>query len=236
MRVTLLALVLIAGLVIIGCDVENVEGGEVRTEEVSFNPEKVDAAAIELQLGAGELNVKGGGSKLAEGQLDYNLASWKPIIHQTTAGRFARLRIEQPESHQVPHQVKYIWNLQLSKTVPISFSVKCGAGQANLQIGDVRLRSVGVEIGAGQVDLDLRGGNPKDDFDVTVHGGVGQATVYLPAGIGIRAEAHGGIGSINVSGLSKRGGYWENDEYGRTKANLHLTVNGGIGEIRIIGS
>jgi N-terminal domain of toast_rack, DUF2154 len=235
MRVTLFALLLLAGLATIACDVENGEAGLDRTQSVSFNPQGIDAATVELHLGAGELNIRGGGSQLADGQLDYNLSSWKPIIHQNTAGHFARLRIEQPDTHEMPRQLKYTWNLQLSNTIPISLSVRCGAGQANLKLGDVRLRNLAIEIGAGQIDLDLRG-TPKEDFDVTVNGGVGQATVYLPAGVGIRAEAHGGLGSINVSGLEKRGSYYENDEYGRAKANIRLKVNGGIGEIRIIGS
>jgi hypothetical protein len=235
MRVSLFALVLLAGLTTIACDMENVEGGIDQTQPVNFNPQGIDAATVELQLGAGELNVRGGGSQLADGQLDYNLSSWKPVIHQTTAGHFARLRIEQPETHQMPRQLKYTWNLQLSDTIPISLSVHCGAGQANLKLGNVRLRNLGVEIGAGEIDLDLRG-TPKEDFDVNVQGGVGQATVYLPTGVGIRAEAHGGLGSINVSGLEKHGSYWENEEYGHSKANVRLKVNGGIGEIRIIGS
>ena len=235
MRGSLFALLLLVGLATIACDIETVEGGATQTQAVSFNPQGIDAATVELQLGAGELNIRGGGSQLADGQLDYNISSWKPIIHQTTAGHFARLRIEQPESHGMPHNVKYTWNLQLSNTIPISLGVKCGAGQANLKLGDVRLRDLGVEIGAGQIDLDLRG-TPKEDFDVSVQGGVGQATIYLPAGVGVRAEAHGGIGSINVSGLEKRGDYYENAEYGRAKVSVRLKVHGGIGEIRIIGS
>jgi N-terminal domain of toast_rack, DUF2154 len=235
MRVSLFALLLPVALITIACDIETVEGGPTQTQPVSFNPQGIDAATVELHMGAGELNIRGGGSQLADGQLEYNISAWKPTIHQTTAGHFARLRIEQPESHGMPHNLKYTWNLQLSNSIPISLAVKCGAGQANLKLGDVRLRDLGVEIGAGQIDLDLRGA-PKEDFEVNVQGGVGQATIYLPAGVGIRAEAHGGIGSIDVSGLEKRGDYYENDEYGRAKVSLRLKVHGGIGEIRIIGS
>jgi hypothetical protein len=89
-------------------------------------------------------------------------------------------------------------------------------------------------MGAGQVDLDLRG-HPARDYEVNISGGVGQATVRLPQEVGIRADAHGGIGSINVSGLRKVGDHYENDLYDKTKVNLRLSVAGGIGEIRIIG-
>ena len=202
MRVSLFGLVLLAGLATIACDLENVEGGVDQTEPVSFNPQGIDAATVELHLGAGELNVRGGSSQLAEGQLNYDLSALKPIIHQTTAGHFARLRIEEPETHQMSRKVKYTWNLQLSNTIPISLSVKCGAGQANLKLGDVRLRDLAVEIGAGQIDLDLRG-TPKEDFDVSVQGGVGQATVYLPAGVAIQVD--GGVSLDNAAVLVAAG-------------------------------
>jgi predicted membrane protein len=103
-----------------------------------------------------------------------------------------------------------------------------------MDLGDLSLRSVTVHMGAGQVDLDLEG-HPSRDYDVNISGGVGQATVRLPHDVGIRAEAHGGIGSINVTGLEKKGGAWENDLYDNAKVNVRLKVEGGIGEIRIIG-
>jgi hypothetical protein len=42
-------------------------------------------------------------------------------------------------------------------------------------------------------------GEPKRDYNVQVHGGVGQATVYLPRDAAISATAvKGGIGEIRL--------------------------------------
>jgi hypothetical protein len=64
---------------------------------------------------------------------------------------------------------------------------------------------------------------------------VGKAIVKLPTGVGIHAEAHGGLGSINVTGLEKHGNSYENDLYDKAKVNVDIKVEGGIGEIRLIG-
>lgn len=88
-------------------------------------------------------------------------------------------------------------------------------------------------MGAGQVELDLRG-QPKRDYDVNVSGGVGQATIHLPQGVGVRADAHGGIGSIDVTGLTKQGDHYENDLYDKAGVNIRLKVEGGVGQINII--
>jgi hypothetical protein len=70
-------------------------------------------------------------------------------------------------------------------------------------------------------------------MNVRIHGGVGEARIWLPAGVGIRADAQGGIGSVNVSGLTKRGSTWENDLYQRSPVTVNVEVRGGIGAISI---
>jgi len=70
---------------------------------------------------------------------------------------------------------------------------------------------------------------------VRIHGGVGEATVHLPAGVAIDAEAQGGIGEIEVRGLRKEGSRWLSDGTGDAKVKVHVEVEGGIGRIALIG-
>jgi hypothetical protein len=71
---------------------------------------------------------------------------------------------------------------------------------------------------------------------VNVHGGVGEATIYLPEGVGIEAHVKGGIGDIHAPGLEKREGRYVNDSYGRAKTTVRLDIEGGIGQINLIGN
>jgi predicted membrane protein len=128
----------------------------------------------------------------------------------------------------------YRWDLQLSDKAVIDLEVNCGAGKARLDLGNLDLDSVKVNMGAGEVDVDLRG-KPARDYDVHISGGVGKATVWLPRNVGIRADAHGGIGSIDVVGLEKNGDHYENSLYDHSAVNVHVSVDGGIGQIRLIG-
>jgi hypothetical protein len=105
-----------------------------------------------------------------------------------------------------------------------------GAGQGNLHLRDVPLTGMVLNIGAGQVDVDLTG-DRKTDLNVDIEGGVGQATVRLPKNVGVVAHASGGIGSIDVRGLKHDGDTYTNDVLGRTPATIHLKVEGGIGQI-----
>jgi predicted membrane protein len=95
------------------------------------------------------------------------------------------------------------------------------------------LRSVEVNMGAGQLDVDLRGA-PKRSYNVRINGGVGEATVYVPRSVAVEATATGGIGEVSVSGLEKRGGYWFNPAHEHDPVTVRVDVKGGVGQIRLV--
>lgn len=216
------------------CEFDHPAAGPLQTQPVSIDLGKADHANVELNMGAGEMKLRGGAEKLLEGRFEYNVPEWKPIVQSSIGGPHATVTIKEPEHVQTRGNRRYLWDLELNDKVLLDLALNCGAGQARLDLGDLDLRSVQVHMGAGQVDLDLRG-KPSRDYDVSIQGGVGQATIHLPDNIGIWAEAHGGLGSISVSGLDKRGDHYENSLYGTSKVNVRVKVEGGIGEIRIIG-
>lgn len=89
-------------------------------------------------------------------------------------------------------------------------------------------------MGVGELRVDLRG-TPKNSYDVSIHGGVGEVTVYLPEGVGVVADAKGGIGGISARGLQKRDGQYVNDAYGHAKTTVRLDIRGGVGSINLVG-
>jgi N-terminal domain of toast_rack, DUF2154 len=203
-------------------------------EPVSIDLGNNERANVHLDIGAGELILRGGADKLLRGRFEYNIRAWKPEVVYSSSGGNADLTVRQPKGTGGFGQTRNLWDLELSDKVLLDFELNVGAGHTRLEMGDMDLQHVAINMGAGQVDLDLRG-KPARDYDVDLSGGVGQATVRVPESVGVRADAHGGIGSINVSGLEKRGDHYENSLYGNSKVNVHLKVQGGIGEIRIIG-
>jgi hypothetical protein len=211
-----------------------IQTGPLRTDPISVPLGAVEHANVELDLAAGELVLHGNAQALIDGTFEYNVAEWKPLVKTSVAGSHATVTIKEPEGAHPHGNTHYTWDLSLNDKVVLDLTTNCGAGHAKLQLGDLNLRTVEVHMGAGQVDLDLQG-TPSRDYDVNIAGGVGQAIVHLPHGVGVRAEAHGGLGSIDVSGLEKKGQYYENSLYDNSKVNVRLKVEGGIGEIQIIG-
>lgn len=180
-------------LLAIACDYSRVEVGPMHDEAVSVDLGKIERANVQLDLGAGELVLRGGADKLLQGKFEYNVAAWKPQTSYSTTGSTANLIIRQPHGPGGFGHTRNLWDLALSDKVLLDFTLNCGAGEGRLDIGSLDLERVKVTIGAGQIDLDLRG-TPAHDYDVDVSGGVGQATIRLPQNVGLRADAHNGIG------------------------------------------
>ncbi len=188
---------------------------------------------VELEIGAGELRVEGGAKELMEADFVYNVASWKPQIHFEKSGFRSTLHVKQGGRTASFGKTKNEWRLRLNDTIPIDFSLHCGAGENRLNLGQLDLRGVEVHIGAGRVELDLRGKPPQHDYSVEVHGGVGEAVLRLPPEAGIEARASGGIGEIEVQGLEKHGDHWRNAAANKGRATIRVEVHGGIGRISI---
>jgi hypothetical protein len=110
--------------------------------------------------------------------------------------------------------------------------VKQGAGRVNLTLAGLSLTRVDFDLGAGEVNVDLTG-DWKSDLTANLNGGVGKATIRLPRDVGVRATAHGGIGSINAHDLKKDGDAYVNDAYGKSPVTLRVNVEGGVGEINL---
>ena len=53
----------------------------------------------------------------------------------------------------------------------------------------------------------------------------------LTRGVGVIADARGGIGEINTHGMRKRGSHYVNDLYDHAKIIVHVDVRGGIGSV-----
>ena len=228
--------VLLAGVVFLaGCEIE--APGPVRHESQSIDRDDSERVRVDLEMGAGNLRVRSGaGKQLLRADFSYNVPSWKPEIRYTSAGGHGDLSIRQPSSGSTRFgNTRYEWDLDLSREVPLDVRVHFGAGESRLDLGDMLLRDVEIEMGVGKLDLDLRG-NPQRSYEVRVRGGVGEATVLLPSGVGISADVEGGIGEIHAPGFRREGKRYFNDAYPNAKTTIHLDVQGGVGEIRLIQS
>jgi hypothetical protein len=217
------------------CVVVNDSPSTPEHESRSIELKGAQSVQVNVEIGAGELKMRGGATPLMDADFRYNRAEWKPEMKYDVSGGRGTLTVSQhgTHTHTLGSNNKNDWELRLNEDVPMDVSVKMGAGESILDLGNVALRSLNVEMGVGELKLNLTG-HPRNNVDVQINGGVGEATVRLPSRARLEVEAHGGIGSITTSGLTKRDDLWVNEPAGEAVATMHVNVNGGIGGIHLI--
>src|SRR5206468_3887834 len=90
------AALLFAGVVLTtaSCDYDRAETGPTREVPVSIDKGNVDHANIELDMGAGELAINGGASKLVDGKFEFNAPSGEPRVRSSITATHATITSE----------------------------------------------------------------------------------------------------------------------------------------------
>ena len=210
-----------------------VVGGKLRTESETVELDGAESVSVEINMGAGKLNISGGADELLNANFLYRVRAWKPKINYNVSDNKGVLIIEQPGVVRIPVQgYRYEWDLRFNDDVPMDLSVILGAGENNLKLGSLNLTSLDIEIGVGELKVDLTG-EWKNDLDANIEGGVGRMTLMLPSNVGVRVDVDRGLGTINAVGLKKDGDFYVNDAYEISLVTLNIELDVGIGEINL---
>jgi hypothetical protein len=203
--------------------------GPVVNEHHAVERGAATAAKVDIDMTAGDLEVKSGAAKLFEGEFAFNVPALKPDIQYAVNGTTGTLKVSQGSTSG---NYENNWRLSLDEKTPVDLQITLGAGDAKLALGRLNLQSLTVRLGAGDLEVDLRG-TPTRSYSVSVQAGAGDTTVILPASVGISASTSGLIGDSNIDGLEKRDGRWINPRAGGSPVTVDLQVQHAIGDLRI---
>jgi hypothetical protein len=210
----------------VACDEERA----VRTESQTVPVGEARSARVSLRMGAGEVRLEGGAANLMEAEFRYNRDSLRPRVDYRVFGARGELEVRPGRRTAFFGNIRNEWDLRLGGGIPLELTLKLGAGQAVLDCGRLDLERLTVDMGVGEMNLDLRGPRSKS-FDVSIEGGIGEATVRLPGDVGVRVRVDGGLGSVNARGLVKKDGTYVNDAYGKSAVTIDLRIKAGIGSV-----
>ncbi len=228
----LIVLVLIAALLLSSCGTA-ARVGALQTESKSVELGDAKSVRVEINMGAGDLQLTGGAEKLMEADFNYNVAKIKPVVKYTDG----TLVVRQPETNGMPAlpgitDFRNEWGLRLYDGVPMDLSVDVGAGTSTLQLAGLSLTGLDVTLGAGIHTVDLSG-NWARNLDVTINAGAAFLTVRLPKDVGVRVKVESGPHTIDATGLTKDGEVYTNTAYGVSDVTLQIDLQAGIGTITL---
>jgi hypothetical protein len=228
----LITLILFAALLLTSCG-SQARIGALQTESQSVELGDAKSVRVEINMGAGNLDVTGGAEKLLEADFTYNVAKLKPEVKYTDG----TLIVQQPKVSGLPAlqgitDYRNEWHLRFSNGVPMDLRVDLGAGISDLQLAGLSLTRLDVTLGAGDYTVDLSDDWTRD-LDVSIDTGAADVSVRLPKNIGVRVEVDHGPAVIEAAGLTHDGNVYTNDAYGVSNVTLHINISAGIGRINL---
>jgi hypothetical protein len=208
--------------------------GEMQTQSESVELDDAQSVDVDVNIGAGELFISGGASKLMEAEFTYNVAELKPEVSY----RDGELSVHNPDAATDVSSLwkigeyKYNWQLQLNDQVPMTLKVNLGAGTADLSLGSLSLTRLELDAGVGEVKIDLTG-DWQDDLQADISGGLGELTITLPSSTCVRVSAEGGVGEVEAPGFSRDGSLYVNGACDGSGATLNIDISAGVGQIKL---
>ncbi|WP_251860187.1 toast rack family protein [Clostridium sp. Marseille-Q2269] len=163
----------------------------------------------------------------------YSKKEWKPEVKYEVKDKQGNISISQHLSKSDKDNTRNEWNINLNDKIPMYIKLGLGAGDFKANLSNVNLKELYVHMGVGRVNLDISGAY-KNNIKVNIQGGVGEATVYLPKSIGSRIKVQKGVGAVNVNGfIQEEGDIYKNSQYGKTKNNIEVNIETGVGSIKV---
>ncbi|MCL6574472.1 MAG: toast rack family protein [Bacillus sp. (in: Bacteria)] len=204
--------------------------GTMETSKISIEKDKAKELELELSIAAGEMIVTNGADEWVEGTIEYNIDKFMPdVSYQLKDGKGIGV-IEQAKKVNTTGKIKNKWELNLNKTIPIDLIVNSGASQTKLDLKGLKLRSLEVDAGVGDITIDL-GGKWKNSFDASFELGIGKSTIILPRDVGVKIDSSKGIGKLEMGDfISKGDGIYVNEAYENADIIINLKTELGIGE------
>lgn len=214
------------------CGVPGVDSGPVLTANEGIDAGKAGKVSAEIRMGGGELRLDGGAARLMEGSFKFSDRPGRPMVRYTEAGGHGRLTLESPKTDGTFSKTVNEWTVKLGSSLPLELNITLGGGKADLDVSRLSLESMQVNMGAGELQLNLAG-HYKKDVSVQVKGGAGEMRIRLPGDMGAVVDAQVGIGGLNAHGLQQRDGKYYNAAYAEGKPAIHLEVQGAVGDITL---
>jgi len=228
MRLRTMALIALTGLTATACSI-GTPAGPVAKEHHAIERGDATRARVEVDMTAGDLFVTSGAAQLFEGDFEFNVPALKPAIAYGMEGTTGVLKLSQGSASG---SYENRWRLNLDEATPVELHINLGAGDSQLTLGRLKLESVAVRLGAGDLTLDLRG-MPAGSYPVSVNAGAGDTTIHLPASAAISVRTLGLIGETSVKGLEKRDDRWINPRAAASPVTIDLRIQHAIGDLKL---
>lgn len=226
MKITKFLIIIITAVTLLACsftvNLPSIKTGVTQTFDINESAGvDSDISKIDIEMGAGTLELTGGTTKLVEGQIIYNVETWKPTV--TRLGNDISIVQKNTANVSLPEgTVKNDWKLSLGN-MPLELNLSTGAYDGNLDLSGLSLTNLTISDGASRSRIRFDTPNPVEMSLLSYKTGASDITLT-------------GLGNANVNDIIFEGGVgnYELDFSGELTRDMNVSIKSGMSNIKLI--
>lgn len=191
--------------------------------------ENVKEGDLSLDLSAGNLIMGSTTSNL----LDYVIPSDIVTIESDISSDQAQFYFKEKSGLKGLKNQQRNYDFYLNPKLLWNVEVNAGALDSNMNFSNVPVRSLDINGGAGDFDLEL--GSLQDKSDVNINMAAGDVRLTVPKNVGIRIEVNNFMSDQNFldQGLIKGDGYYQTADYETNSKVIYIELNSAVTDVTL---
>lgn len=191
--------------------------------------ESVKEGDLSLDLSAGNLVMGSTTSSL----LDYVIPSDIVTVESNISSNQSRFYFKEKSGLKGLKNQQRNYDFYLNSQRLWNLKINAGALDSNMNFSNVPVRSLEINGGAGDFDLEL--GNLQDKSDVSISMAAGEVRLTVPKNVGLRIEANDLISNHNFlgEGLVKVNSYYQTPDYESSSKVIFIELNAAITDVTL---
>jgi len=200
-------------------------------EDISIEREhSVDSFLVRIKTGAGKLTIDGGGSKLISGTFESDYL--KLNTSSEVKGNLQNVTLSTKPSFAGFGSHINDLKLSINPDIPIKLELDTGAIDMDLDLSEVKVKSLDIDTGASSLDLIM--GDKVNIFKMEIDSGASSINISLPRTVGARVAIDSGLSSKDLHDFKKINSntYESNNFYDADKI-VDIDIDMGISDLDI---
>ena len=198
------------------------------------SPMNVDikSASFNFSGGAAEFVISGTSKDLveADANLDFGNISLKKTGDSTNPTVDFALRGKKNNINSGDDNDNKI-NLKLNPTVLWDMNFEFGAGKADFDLSEYKVKNLSIKTGLTKTDVKL--GDKVENLDVKIESGLTDIEFKIPESVGCRIDIDGGLNDKDFDGFVQKNGHWETPDYDKSIKKINLNFEGGLQSLKV---
>ncbi|MEY4539402.1 MAG: hypothetical protein RLZZ306_1159, partial [Bacteroidota bacterium] len=188
----------------------------------------IKSASFNFSGGAAEFEISGTSTDLVEADANLTFGnislkktgdSTNPTLDFALRGKTNKINLGDDDNDNKI-------SLKLNPTVLWDMNFEFGAGKADFDLSEYKVKTLSIKTGLTETDVKL--GDKVDNLEVKIESGLTDIEFQVPESVGCRIDIDGGLNDKDFDGFIQRNGHWETPDYDKSTKKITLNFEGGL--------